>query len=952
VPSLRQEPWPELAGCADSARADLGLSRLAQAMPEAMERLHSSGRLMQAVVDVMAASPFLTRTCVTDPMALDVLSRLDQPVAPLLPLSRWKALEVLRIAALDLPGEISLETVGRSLAELADGLLQSAATQGGVGDELAVIAMGKLGARELNYGSDIDIVLVGDGDPRRLLALVRQAWRTDLALRPEGRSGPLVRSLASYEAYWDRWAETWEFQALLKARPAAGGPELARAFTRAASARVWGRPLGVDNLRSLRAMKAKAERMVASQGLSQREIKLGRGGIRDIEFAVQLLQLVHGREDEALRVPATLDALGALAAGGYVAPGDADALAGAYRFLRAVEHRLQLFEDRQVHALPSSVAARAHLARVLGYRDGPSSTALARFEADLSRHRRTARSIHERLFFRPLLEVFTSQPRRRPAPRARAAGAVSAGAMLAAALPAGGAATISRVGAGALPYGGAAAMRLAGAAALPSGGAAAMLTAGAVSDRLAAFGFSDATRTSDAVVELTQGFSRTSRLMHTMVPLVLDWLSESPDPDLGLLGLRRLATGPHRRSQLSALFRESPQAAQHLCLLLGTGPLFAGDYERHPDQLALLESGPPPLPARPALERRAFDGIAWRPRPEWWRGLANLVRGEFLRAQARDVLGLAEPPETARSLTRLAESVLEASLRSVRATGPAPVEGAPVEGVAIVAMGRFGGAELAYASDLDILVVFDDQKISAEEAEHLTEALLKLVNGETPVQRLYELDLSLRPEGRKGPLARSLKAFESYYARWAQVWERQALTRGRFVAGDADVGARFAALARDFVWGRPLSADDTTEIRRMKARIERERVPGGEDPEFHLKLGPGSLSDVEWTVQLLQLLNGIRAEGTLDALAALVGGGALEPGDAEVLAEAYEFCEATRNRLYVVRGRPGDSLPPPGHQLTALATSVGTSATELREQYRRLTRRARRVTERLFYGSD
>jgi [glutamine synthetase] adenylyltransferase / [glutamine synthetase]-adenylyl-L-tyrosine phosphorylase len=891
MPAYREALASELAASADPVQAELGLARLADAAPEPMERLRGGGPLLRTVVTVMAASPFLTRTCTTDPMALDVLSALDRPVEPMEPLSRWKDLEVVRIAALDLLGETSLETVGASLADLADGLLGAATTTSRLTAELAVIAMGKLGARELNYGSDIDVVLVGGGDPQPLVNLVRQAWRTDLGLRPEGRSGPLVRSLASYLAYWDRWAQTWEFQALLKARPAAGGPELGAAFAEQAATRVWGRPLGADDLRALRAMKARTERAVALQGLSQREIKLGRGGIRDIEFAVQLLQLVHGRDDPTLRAPATLAALEALATGGYVARPDADGLADAYRFLRAAEHRLQLVEDRQVHALPSSTSARAHLARVLGYRDGPSATALALFETDLARHQATARSIHERLFFRPLLEVFSAPP--------------------------------AEEGLGA--------DRL-------------------VSERLAAFGFSDATRTRAAVLELTQGFSRTSRLMHQLVPLLLDWLSESPDPDLGLLGLRRLATGPHRRAQLNALFRESPEAARHLCLLLGTSPLYAGGYERHPDQLALLESGPPPLPDRADLERRAAEGIAWRPRSEWWRGLASLQRGELLRAQARDVLGLAELPETARSLTRLAESVLEVALSvlsGARAQGLMHAEG-----IAVVAMGRFGGAELAYSSDLDVLLVFDDDKVSAEDAESLAEALLKLMNGETPVQRLYELDLSLRPEGRQGSLARSLHAFESYYGRWALVWERQALTRGRFVAGDPVVGARFRELAQTFLWGAPLSDAEVREIRLMKARVERERVPAGEDPEFHLKLGPGSLSDVEWTVQLLQLRSSVRAEGTLAAVDALAEAGALNAGDAQVLAEAYRFCEEARNRLYLVRGRPGDSLPPPGHHLTTLARSLGMTAPELREQYRRLTRRARRVTERVFYGGD
>ncbi|HET9061078.1 MAG TPA: hypothetical protein VFN61_14255, partial [Acidimicrobiales bacterium] len=380
----------------------------------------------------------------------------------------------------------------------------------------------------------------------------------------------------------------------------------------------------------------------------------------------------------------------------------------------------------------------------------------------------------------------------------------------------------------------------------------------------------------------------------------------------------------------------------------------------HPEQLVHLVDGPGPQPGRSVLERRAAESMAWRPPQQWWRGLASLVRSETLRAQSRDVLGRENVAATARALTSLAESVLEMTLRAVvaRAAGG---QGRPdsktlgeappaVKGVAVVAMGRFGGAELSYASDLDLMVVFDDEIMQPEDAEKVAESLLRLLRGDTPVHRIYEIDLSLRPEGRKGPLARSLRAFETYYDRWALVWERQALVRGRFVAGDAELGERFAELARSFVWGRGLSDDDVGDIRRMKARIERERVPSGEDPEFHLKLGPGSLSDVEWTVQLLQLRHGATSEGTLDALHALESAGIVTSDEASALAASYEFCEAARNRLFLVRGGPGDSLPAPGTRLTTLARSLGTTPGQLREEYRRLTRRARRVTEQLFYG--
>jgi glutamate-ammonia-ligase adenylyltransferase len=201
-------------------------------------------------------------------------------------------------------------------------------------------------------------------------------------------------------------------------------------------------------------------------------------------------------------------------------------------------------------------------------------------------------------------------------------------------------------------------------------------------------------------------------------------------------------------------------------------------------------------------------------------------------------------------------------------------------------------------------------------------------------------------------LARSLDGYRTYYARWAQTWERQALLRARPVAGDDGVGRRFLEIVDEFVWGAPLSSDAERDIRRMKARMERERIPPGDDPQFHLKLGRGSLSDVEWTVQLLQLRHGVRSTSTVTALGALVDAGALDAHDATVLDEAYRFCERTRNRWFLVKGARGDALPSQVEQLARLARSLGTSANDLREDYRRVTRRARAVVERVFYGKE
>jgi glutamate-ammonia-ligase adenylyltransferase len=893
----------EIERSADPAAAALVVERITRFQPEAASRLDEFPGLRAAVVAVAAASPWLGRVCVTDPDALAVLAHLDDPLnpegfrrggQPASELSRAKRLELLRIAARDLLGFDTVAEVGDQLAGLAAALMESAWQTARVNAEsegLAVIGMGKLGGRELNYSSDVDLLLVApsatDVDPRRFLDLARAAWRIDLDLRPEGRAGPLARSLASYLAYWDRWAETWEFQALLKGRAVAGDPVLGAAFEAEAAERVWGRPFGADQLRQVRQLKARAEQAVSRQGLADRELKRGKGGIRDIEFTIQLLQLVHGRADPQLRSPSTLPALRALADGGYISPEDAADLESAYQFLRTVEHRLQLYEDQQVHTVPANPDARSRLARVLGYRDQPAGTALAQFEQDRKRHQSRVRWIHERLFFRPLMESFTATGRSQ------------------------------------------------------------LLSPEAAAQRLQAFGFADADRTFQAVRELTRGFSRSSQLMSRMLPMLLDWLSESPDPDLGLLGLRTLATGTHRRDQLTALCRESPEAARQLCQLLGTGPRFARTFERLPDLLADLATGDILAHhSRAELDDRATRSLTWRSgAAEVERGLRLLVQAESLRIAGRDVLDLAGVDVTGLALTDLAETVINAAVGIV--DPPLPF--------AVIGMGRLGGRELAYNSDLDLLFVFDTPpgrraEEAARDAEATATALIRLLAGTTPATGMYRVDTALRPEGRQGPQARSIDAYAAYYERWAQVWERQALLRGRFVAGHAELGDRFAELASHFVWDEPIGPAELREIRRTKARIERERVPPHEDPQFHLKLGPGSLSDIEWTTQLLQFVHGVSEAGTVAALDTLARGGVLAPADHQVLVEAYRFCERTRNRLALVRDGSSDSLPTTGRHLTALARSLGTSGSGLRDEYRRRTRRARRVVERLFYG--
>jgi [glutamine synthetase] adenylyltransferase / [glutamine synthetase]-adenylyl-L-tyrosine phosphorylase len=880
----------------------LAITRLTDQWPGLAERLDADPALAGAIIAVAGASRSLTTLLASDADAVGVLAHLDERPAVVAgdaeALQRWKEHEYLRIAARDLLGLDDLPTTAAQVAALARDVVAAAHALVAPDRPLAVIGMGKLGGAELNYASDIDVMFVGDGDPtglercaRRLLDVARRCFRTDANLRPQGRDGPLVRTLASYEAYWDRWAEPWEFQALLKARFAAGDADLGAAFDAAASRHLWDRTFSADDLRSLRHLKARAEAELARKGLTDREVKRGRGGIRDIEFAVQLLQLVHGGADADLRSPTTLAALDELARAGYVDPDDAARLSEAYVFLRRLEHRLQLEDTAQVYAMPTDVASRTRLARTMGFRDAAQASALEQLDTTLARHQSTVRSIHERLYFRPLLEFFAAADRD------------------------------------------------------------VLTRPGAVEARLAAFGFSDGLRTRAAVRELTRGLTRSSRLMQQMLPLLLGWLSDTPDPDLGLLCLRNLAGDRERAAILARTFRDSPEAARQLCTLIGTSRLAADILKREPDLVARLPF-PERLATAPKPELVAKASLVTGLKDDEAERQAALLRWKerhLLGVMARDVLGHAGVETVGHDVTSIAEAVLEEALAGLRPQVP----------FAVVALGRFGGAELSYGSDLDVIFVYEADKPSGhEEGLRIASGIRRVVQGATPATRLWPVDVDLRPEGKQGPLARSVEGYRTYFERWALAWERQAMLRARPVAGDPAVAAAFMGLLGPFVWGPGLSADDQREIRRIKARIERERVPAGEDAQFHLKLGRGSLSDVEWTVQLLQLIHGaddpaLRTASTVDGLARLAARRHLDAADAEALELAYRFCERARNLRYLLTGAPGDSLPTDGAEAERLARLMGYThrpVTQLRDDYRRLTRRCRAVVERVFYG--
>ena len=904
---------------ADPPLGRAALTRLSEAHPDLFEEMLADEPFLDAVVAVSVASHSLLSVLERDAGALEMLrapalyatAHVDDLVVqagtsvsaddPAAALRRWKHRRIVRIAGRDLLGVADLRAISAELSDVAQACLGAALAIAAPAVPMAVIGMGKLGGAELNYASDVDVVFVHEGDgaeaeraARALLRVMTEptadgiVFRTDADLRPEGRAGALSRGLDSYTVYWDSWARTWELQALIKARPVAGAVDLGRAFIERAETYVWPDVLDPAAVHEVRAMKARTEQMLARKGLETRELKRGYGGIRDIEFAVQLLQLVHGRHDPTIRGRATLEALEQLADGGYVTIGDARQLDAAYVWLRTVEHRLQLVDEHQTHTIPADAGARNQLARVLGFRDRPSRSALAQFETELRRNQAIVRAIHEKLFFAPLLE------------------------------------TLAGVGA---------------------------LSMEAARVRLTAFGFRDIEQTRAALAELTAGLTRRSRVMQQLLPAILGWLSEAPDPDLGLLALRRLTEGYNRSSTLARRFRDSPIAAQRTCRVLGTSRILGGALYRHPDFVdtladdAALESEV----GRDELAEGALDSLDWREDDAARRsGLRRFKRRHLLRIGARDVLGFAGVDTAGRELSSLADACVEAALRSLEPNLP----------FAVIGLGHLGGTELSYASDIDVIFVYDGTTATDfDAAERTATRLVRAIGDSTSEGRTFRVDTRLRPEGNQGPLARSLGGYRTYFGQWAQTWEFQALTKARFVAGDVELGRRFVELAHEFVYRTPFPEEWRREVRRMKARIERERIPPGEDPQFHLKLGRGSLSDVEFTVQLEQLAHGgahteVREPSTLRALAALTVIGAIPADDAAALQESFVLCERARNYRYLLTAMPGDALPVDGEEAQRLALMLGYThrpQQSLRDDYRRVTRRARAIVERIFY---
>lgn len=850
-----------------------------------------------------------------------------------------------------------------------------------------VVAMGKTGARELNYISDVDVIYVGqardgvdlDGaEANRRATAIAQAlgsycsatgpepalWVLDAALRPEGKDGALVRTLESHLDYYQRWAKTWEFQALLKARPAAGDRELGARYLSTIRPFVWSAVEREGFVEDTRAMRRRVEKLLDPKKAG-REIKLGAGGLRDVEFTVQLLQLVHGRVDESLRVRATLDALQALIAGGYIGRDQGEEMADYYRFLRVIEHRTQLDRMRRTHLFPQD----AQLRRVARSIDVTRFSEGEKLTQAWQEVRQKVRGLHEEIYYRPLLPAMAK---------------LSAGV--------------------------------------------AALDSAAAQSRLQAIGYRDPKRALEHIEALTTGVSRRAAIQRQLLPVLLDWLADGVDPDGGLLAFRQVSDALGDTHWYLGLLRDSGTAARSLTRLLSSSPLVAGLLPANPDAIKWLDDEAQLRGrTREELEREILASFERQPDLDKQAARLRAVRGrELLRAAMVDVLQGIDPLRTAQRLTDVGEAVLagalDLALRKLnvqqapiapghkgggepQSSQVAPATRALASGGyyadhLVVGMGRFGGGESGYASDADVVFYYrpwrelgnpaagylptapmaespagvtetdpaasEIRKRAAAEATSLVNAISSILSGAQA--GAWRVDTDLRPEGRSGPVSKDLGLLEDYFARWASAWERQALLRARPVVGSPTLCSDFAAIVDPVRFDTPPEAKELKEIRRLKARMEAERIGGGQVAGAgktaaavrHVKLGPGGLSDVEWSVQLLQMCHasevpGLRCVSTGDALRAAVSAGLISAPDAEMLRTAWMMAMSIRAANVLGSGRTtGKKLDvlPVDRLLVTTAALLGYAEgahQDLTDDWMRTARLARGVVEQIFY---
>jgi [glutamine synthetase] adenylyltransferase / [glutamine synthetase]-adenylyl-L-tyrosine phosphorylase len=981
-----------------------GLERIANIVGgQALMDLCSRRALVAQLMNICGSSPFLTNIICKDPsyfqrllVEREIMRRRTEPemlaalrsqtpgdvsyqdVSPYL--RRFKYAEILRIAARDLNGLAPLEEVTAELSSLAAATLQIAyeaalrelikdhgkpIEQTPTGPEEAtftIMGMGKLGGNELNFSSDVDLIYFyssdngettgvpdGKGGTKgklslhtffvKLAEMVSRAisqvtadgfvFRVDMGLRPDGRAGDLATSMRSAEIYYESWGQSWERAAMMKARPVAGSIELGEELLAALNPFIYRRYLDYNLIEDMMAMKQKVNASLARSREGEVNIKLGRGGIREIEFFIQALQLVYAGKNPKLRERNSLRSLEILRESRIIKEGDCIALSEAYRFLRIVEHRIQVVQERQTHSLPTKEDEMLALARRCGYlrRDG-----VQRFVEALEAHRQTVSAIYGDLFLsrdQRLKEDVDSEIYFFLDPTA---------------------------------------------------------DSDRIKDMLAERRFENVDTAYDNLIVLRDGppklnlTERARRVLEKIAPLFLQEVFASPDPDLALANLERFLSATRTRSTFYALLAENKDILKLLTSMFGMSEFLSKIFIGHPELLdSLTTRGYAYLQKERSSMAAELDALMSQDDnfEEQLDTLRRYRHEEFLRIGINDVHGKMGQPEVALQLTNLAEVSLAAACSVARQElsrygRPIVREEDGTEHVAafaIVAMGKLGGFELNYHSDLDIIYIYDGQGMTDGEKSisnreyfaKLGQKIIMILTTQTREGYVYKLDTRLRPSGNAGPLVTSLEAFIAYHSTESQIWERQALTKARACHGDQKLMESVEQVIERAVYGT--GADNTvrSEIHRLRMRMENELAKESTG-SYNIKTGRGGMVDVEFVIQFLQLKHGvdhpeIRKTTTLQAMAEMRQLSILSEEDFQALSEGYKFLRRLENRLRIIHDYSMNDLGGPIRYLNKLARRLGydpllkNPGQALMADYERVTGEVRAVYESIL-GSE
>lgn len=881
-------------------------------------------------------------------------------------LRTYRNREYLRIGARDLLALASMEDTTRDLSHLAEATVEIAyeytraklrALYGEAVIEengqlrplgFVVFGMGKFGGWELNFSSDIDLIYLYERDaelttggakgvtePRTFFIQLAQGltrtlsdlvfggrvFRVDLRLRPDGINGPVVNSLPNTLLYYESWGQTWERVALLKARPVAGDRALGEQFLHDISPFVFRHYLDFATLEDIKEMKARVERSLRAPERNGMNVKLGRGGIREVEFVAQALQLIHAGKESRVRDRMTLPTLDRLVDCRYLAAADRDALRDAYRFLRHVEHKLQIVQDRQTHTLPNDEAGIRALARRLRILEDKSKAKSQKLQEEDSV---TLASASETFDFR----------------LATGEGQDEAGVFWA---------TLR---------GHMDAVHQIFRTLFRDSDKETDTQAEEISAlfqelhheertlwRLQQLGFRQLPEAYDNVRLLHDGPSHSPstpkrrKLLYALEPVLFREVAKAADPDRALAAMASLVASIGARSSFLALLRENPLTLRTLIGLFGTSEYLTQVFLRHPELLDSLVRADLVQVRREREEMLAELNARLAEVREFEDRLDILRRyrmEEFLRIGINDSNGLLDVTEVTAQLTNLAEVCLMGACEVARTALMEHLNLSHAPGrLAIIGMGKLGAGELNYNSDLDLVFLYEPlaedeggATLTAQEFfTKLTQRLISVLQVQTREGHVYKIDTRLRPSGRSGSLVSSLAAFLRYHETSSQLWERQALIKARVIVADSAFAETVSTVLERVAYATEIDAAGVAEIDRLRGRMEHE-LAHEQAGRFNIKTGRGGIVDIEFLVQMLQLRYGLqfsalRQRATLPALQALRACGVLPEDDFEMLSRGYRFLRTLENRLRIERDQPVEALESGNEQLTSLARRLG-----------------------------